>query len=158
MTPQEIEALRSEALKDKVDALSDMVDILKAERDTLAARVEELEMCLKERKAVCHQAFDANEALKAERDELKAQVEYLKSHFNELIEIAQRCDSWESFPQKPLDKALAALQSLPQQCLSEIKAEAIEAAICYCNLYADDVLAVSELKQYTESVRQGGAE
>ena len=42
MTPQEIEALRSEALKDKVDALSDMVNILKSERDALAAQVESL--------------------------------------------------------------------------------------------------------------------
>jgi len=37
MTPQEIEALRIEALKDKVEALSGMVEILKAERDALAA-------------------------------------------------------------------------------------------------------------------------
>lgn len=42
MTPQEIEALRIEALKDKVEALSDMVEILKVERDALAAQVEKL--------------------------------------------------------------------------------------------------------------------
>ncbi len=59
------------------------------------------------------------------RQELAAQVEYVKSHFNELIQVAQRCDSWESFPQEPLDRAAEALESLPAQCLNQIKAEVI---------------------------------
>ena len=46
MTPQEIEALRSEALKDKVEALSDMVDALKAERDAAMREASELAMCI----------------------------------------------------------------------------------------------------------------
>jgi hypothetical protein len=62
--------------------------------------------------------------LEREKAELMAQVECVKSHFNELIEVAQRCDSWESFPQQPSDRAVAALESLPAQCLNQIKAEA----------------------------------
>lgn len=63
--------------------------------------------------------------LEREKAELVAQVEYVKSHFNDLIEVAQRCDSWESFPQKPLDRAVTALESMPVNCLNQIKAEAV---------------------------------
>lgn len=105
------------------------------------------------------------DALTTERDELVAQVEYLKSHFNELIEIAQRCDSWESFPQKPLDRALAALQSLPQQCLRDVQAEAGRAGFVagarqaiendiswYCHHLENCA------DEYAATARQGGAE
>lgn len=64
------------------------------------------------------------EELQAERDALAAQVEILKSGLNELVDVAQRCDSWESFPQKPIDTAIDAINATPASCLAQVRAEA----------------------------------
>ena len=93
--------------------------------------------------------------LEIEKAELLAQVEYVKSHFNELIEVAQRCDSWESFPQKPLDRAAAALESLATQCLNQIKAEAVQEFANYaCDSCESDLKCqlIDKVGQYAASI------
>lgn len=93
------------------------------------------------------------DAALAQNAELVAQVEYLKSHFNELAEVAQRCDSWESFPQQPIDRALGALQSMPNQCLRQIQADAILSAIKFFKGSRD--IDVEALESYANRVKAG---
>jgi len=56
---------------------------------------------------------DMHEKLKAaekERDEAMSDMERLKEALEDLISVAEGCDSWESFPSDDLDKAYAALK------------------------------------------------
>lgn len=147
MTPQEIEALK--------------------------AHVEQLEMCLKDRKALCHQAFDANDALKAERDALATQVYLLKDSINKCT-----IDNVALLRLSPELKQIVA--ATPQQCLRDIQAEAgragyyegfragvvIDAPDCGCSNGASaidhfrrmvDHAARVNADQYAAILRQGGA-
>lgn len=62
-----------------------------------------------------------------EIDLLKAQIECLRNAFDELHGVAASCNNWEKFPQAALDKACNALMARPVECLTEIKAQAVEA-------------------------------
>lgn len=68
------------------------------------------------------------DAMKSERDALAAQVESLREALVELRDVAQRCDSWESFPQSALDAADAALHETPHCAEVKIPTNAEEAA------------------------------
>ncbi len=43
------------------------------------------------------------------REKLEDERDTLRKALEELISVAERCDSWESFPSAPLDEAYAAL-------------------------------------------------
>ena len=105
-------------------------------------------------------------AAQAERDALAAQVEECHKHISNYGEISSGFDAamWESKGREILKNAL---HVTAQQHLAEIRAEAIADAIKRCNIYmafpvrrgklADEVIAVSEIKEYAEQIRQGGA-
>jgi len=57
-------------------------------------------------------------------DAISAQLEHTQQQFEILINTAQECDSWESFPQKSIDAANEVLNSTPTKYLNQIKAEA----------------------------------
>ena len=94
--------------------------------------------------------------MKPTYEELQAQVNHLKTHLNEIIMVAQRCDSWESFPQEPLDVAAAAIEATPAACLAQVKADAVNKAAKYLVFAIDNSgKAVDALHEYAERIRQG---
>jgi hypothetical protein len=108
--------------------------------------------------------------LRAERDALAAQVEHLCYQITNIALCYDNNTGHEpslSVFHRALDEAQEFIEKTPQQCLAEIRAEAIVDAIKRCNIYmafpvkhgklADEVIAVSEIKQYAEEIRQGGA-
>lgn len=104
--------------------------------------------------------LDERDNALAQNTELVAQVEYVKSHFYELIEVAQRCDSWESFPQKPIDTAIAALESTPTQHLRDRDAEVVSKFIEFMHKSSDCQLcerSLNNASEYAEKVRRGEA-
>jgi homoserine acetyltransferase len=71
--------------------------------------------------------------------------------------VAQRCDGWESFPKKTLDIAASAIESSPNQCLREIQASAIDAAVDfedgrYCETVSD---RIDMILDYANLIRKG---
>jgi hypothetical protein len=148
---------------------------MKTPAQTLAAALRILANDIESPDGVANAAIsEAAERL----EELTAQVEYVKSHLNELIEVAQRCDCWESFPQKALYRAASAIESSPTQCLREIQAEAAAEAVNECLRIVEQTKtsfnqlsryhrgvditpskfkenAIVELKRYAERVKRG---
>ncbi len=99
--------------------------------------------------------------MKPTYEELQAQVNHLKTHLNEIIMVAQRCDSWESFPQEPLDVAAAALEATPAACLAQVKAEAIQGFandVCGNCASGFQVQLSGEADRYVKRILQGGKE
>lgn len=134
-------------------------DALKEQNAALAAQVEQLEICLKERKAVCHQAFDANDALTAERDALAAQVEMLRSDV-EYIKGKLYILKAGVYVRRDTDKAYARCESVlsktPQQHLAEIRAEAGRAGFIAALTAEMDIGKETEAAdRYADSIRQG---
>lgn len=119
--------------------------------------------------------YQENQRLRAEGsnlqvkiDELAAQVEALRYAGNQVYAELQQwalCESHEE-TSRVFKLWLKARSNAPQQCLAEIRADVVESAIKYCNLYlafpvtkgdvAEEVLAISEIKMYAAKVRQGG--
>lgn len=143
MTPQEIEALRIEALKDKVDALSDMVDILKSERDALAVQADLMKAAIK------------NVIFKAG---IVSNICYnIGQQHNESKQILQAVSEFDAARRRFND--LISLDA--QQCLRDVQAEAGRAGFIagihlrskgQCN----DWDAAAD--EHAATVRQGGAE
>lgn len=113
----------------KIDLKVEYTNKMAQENEALRAQVEQYKIALAERKAVCHKAFDANDAQAAMIDELKAQVQQFKKL---LIRVAK---SDEYIIDDDLAIAVCsdlaseiseALDSTPAQCLAEIKAQAVE--------------------------------
>lgn len=66
------------------------------------ARIAALRACEQEQGQFLVEMVRERDALRAERDAIASALE-------QLIEVAQECDSWESFPSGPLERACAAL-------------------------------------------------
>lgn len=114
------------------------------EIEVLKARVEELEICLKERKAVCHQAFDANEALKAERDALAAKAARLEK------KITAINDGIAEYKEMAND----ATADLVHKALMDVREEIIQR-----DLYQSAPDFIEKFaNEYAAKLRQGGAE
>lgn len=108
---------------------------LMTHHQALMGQVEDLQLCLKERKAVCHQAFDANDALKVERDALAAQVEAFGTLIHEAIngesaepiatdgQITGYAVSYEWLEKVGAAIELPSQQHLAQHHLRELRAE-----------------------------------
>jgi hypothetical protein len=90
-------------------------------------------------------------------EELAAQVNHLKIHLNEIIMVAQRCDSWESFPQKPLDVASTALEAAPAACLEQVKYKTLvdEAMLWPENKYTECSHVRESILKSAEFILQG---
>lgn len=105
------------------------------------------------------------EALQAERDALAAQVEMLQKHIERVALCYYNNTGNEpslSVFHRALDEAESAVFKELQQCLAEIRAEAVEDAASYLRslITAPPDLfggAYMKLNKYAEQIRQGGA-
>lgn len=138
---------------------------LMTHHQALMGQVEQLEICLKDRKAVCHQAFDANDALKAERDALTAQVEAFGTLIHEAIngesaepiatdgQITGYAVSYEW-----LEKVGAAIELSSQQHLLERDAQkGRDGFVAGCEFVKDRPFGFSDSEgadQYADSIRR----